>query len=133
MRFDKPFLDDLTEQAKKSPRQRMNYDLRDSVEDASQKMLNALEPGTILPIHRHRGFSEVVVLLRGKAVQYIYDEKGNVMDEIRMAAGSDCPGMVVEKGAWHRLESLESGTIIVESKNGAYVPISNDDILNVDK
>ncbi len=129
MRFDKPFLDGLTEQAKNSPRLRMNYDLRDSVTDGSQKMLNALEPGTLLPIHRHRGFSEVVVLLRGKAVQYIYDDKGNVTDKIHMTAGSDCPGMVVESGVWHRIESLETGTIIVESKNGAYVPISDDDIL----
>lgn len=131
MRFDKAFLDRLTEQAKNSPRLRMNYDLRDSESDGSQKMLNALEPGTILPIHRHRDFSEVIVLLRGRAVQYIYDEKANVIDEVRMAAGGDCPGMVVEKGVWHRLESLESGTIIVESKNGAYVPLTGDDILNV--
>lgn len=129
MRFDKLFLDGLTEQAKNSPRLRMNYDLRDSVTDGSQKMLNALEPGTLLPIHRHCGFSEVVVLLRGKAVQYIYDDKGNVTDKIHMAAGSDCPGMVVESGVWHRIESLETGTIIVESKNGAYIPISDDDIL----
>lgn len=130
MRIDKELLDNLTEQAKNSPRLRMNYDLRDSADDKSQKMLNALEPGTILPIHRHPAFSEVVVMVRGKAVQYMYDDKGNVIDEIRMAAGSDCPGMVVEKGAWHRLESLESGTVIIESKEGAYTPLAAEDIMD---
>jgi len=129
MRIDKKLLDDLTEQAKASPRLRMNYDLRDSAEDKSQKMLNALEPGTILPIHRHPAYSEVVVLLRGKAVQYMYDESGIVIDEILMAAGSDCPGMVVECGAWHRIESLESGTVIMEAKEGAYVPLAKEDIM----
>jgi len=129
MKIDKELLDNLMEQAKASPRLRMNYDLRDSVEDKSQKMLNALEPGTILPIHRHPAFSEVVVLLRGKAVQYMYDDCGNVIDEISMAAGSDCPGMVVEKGAWHRLESLESGTVIIEAKEGAYTPLAKEDIM----
>lgn len=130
MRIDKELLDNLTEQAKNSPRLRMNYDLRDSADDKSQKMLNALEPGTILPIHRHPAFSEVVVMVRGKAVQYMYDDKGNVTDEIRMAADSDCPGMVVEKGAWHRLESLESGTVIIESKEGAYTPLAAEDIMD---
>jgi len=130
MRIDKQLLDNLTEQAKASPRLRMNYDLRDSAEDKSQKMLNALEPGTVLPIHRHPAFSEVVVMVRGRAVQYMYDNQGNVVDEIYMAAGSDCPGMVVEKGAWHRLESLESGTVIIEAKEGAYVPLAADDIMN---
>jgi len=129
MRIDKDLLDQLTEQAKASPRLRMNYDLRDSAEDKSQKMLNALEPGTMLPIHRHRAFSEAVVMVRGKAVQYIYDEKGNVIDEIHMAAGGDCPGMVVEKGVWHRLESLETGTVIIEAKEGAYVPLAEEDIM----
>lgn len=130
MKIDKQLLDNLTEQAKASPRLRMNYDLRDSVNDKSQKMLNALEPDTILPIHRHPAFSEVVIMVRGAAVQYMYDDNGNVIDEIRMAAGSDCPGMVVEKGAWHRLESLQSGTVIIESKEGAYVPLAPEDILD---
>ena len=130
MRIDKDLLDRITAEAKASPRLRMNYDLRDSVNDRSQKMLNALEPGTQLPIHRHRGFSEVVVLLRGSAVQYMYDDRGNVIDEIRMKAGSDCPGMVVEMGAWHRIESLESGTVIMEAKEGAYTPLGDEDIMH---
>lgn len=132
MRIDKELLDGITAQAQVSPRLRMNYDLRDSVDDKSQKMLNALEPGTVLPVHRHRGFTEVVAVLRGHCIQYLYDENGRVVDSVEMRAGSDCMGMVVETGRWHRLESLESGTVILECKEGAYVPLAPDDILAIE-
>ena len=143
MKIDNILLDNLTAQAQASPRLRMNFDLRDSVEDDSQRMLNALEPGTVLPIHRHRTTSETVVILRGRAVQYLYDDAGNETEQVLLAAGAGdphvasllglpegaVPGMQVEKGQWHRLESLESGTVIVEMKDGAYEPISPADIL----
>jgi len=132
MYIDKKLLDSITAQAKASPRLRMNYDLRDSIDDKSQKMLNALEPGTVLPIHRHRTFTEVVAVLRGHCVQYLYDENGNLTDSVDMQAGSDCPGMVVEMGQWHRIESLESGTVILECKEGAYAPLAPEDILTID-
>lgn len=76
MLIDKELLDNLTAQAKASPRLRMNYDLRDSKEDESQRMLNAIEPGTVIPIHRHTGTSEDVVILRGKAEEVFFDERG---------------------------------------------------------
>lgn len=129
MRIDKELLDKLTEQAKESPRLRMNYDLRNTPEDGSQRMLNALEPGTVLPIHRHRTTSEAVSVLRGSCVQYVYDERGVRTDAVEMAAGSDCAAMVVEAGVWHRLESLESGTVIMESKDGRYEPLAEGDIM----
>ena len=129
MKLSTTLLDNLTAAAKESPRLRMNYDLRNTPEDGSQRMLNALEPGTVLPIHRHRGSSEVVVILRGSATQYFYDDAGALTETITIKAGSDCPGMVVEKGRWHRLESLETGTVIFECKDGAYEPIADIDIL----
>ena len=143
MKIDNRLLDELTAQAQASPRLRMNQDLRNSVEDDSQRMLNALEPGTVLPIHRHRTTSETVVILRGRAVQYLYDDAGNETGQVLLAAGAGdqhvasllglpadaVPGMQVEKGQWHRLESLESGTVIVEFKDGAYVPIGEVDVL----
>ena len=129
MKLSTTLLDNLTAAAKESPRLRMNYDLRNTPEDGSQRMLNALEPGTVLPIHRHRGSSEVVVILRGSAIQYFYDDAGALTETITIKAGSDCPGMVVEKGRWHRLESLETGTVIFECKDGAYEPIADIDIL----
>lgn len=129
MNIDKKLLDNLSFKAKASPRLRMNMDLRDSAEDQSQRMLNALEPGTVLPIHRHRKTSETVAILRGRAVQYLYDDEGNETDAVLLEAGGEVPAMQVEMGQWHRLEALESGTVIVEFKNGAYEPIGPEDIL----
>ena len=129
MNIDQTLLDNLSFQAKASPRLRMNMDLRDSAEDQSQRMLNALEPGTVLPIHRHRKTSETVAILRGRAVQYLYDDEGNETDAVLLEAGGEIPAMQVEMGQWHRLEALESGTVIVEFKNGAYEPIDPEDIL----
>ena len=129
MNIDKTLLDNLSFQAKASPRLRMNMDLRDSAEDQSQRMLNALEPGTVLPIHRHRKTTETVAILRGRAVQYLYDDEGNETDAVLLEAGGEIPAMQVEMGQWHRLEALESGTVIVEFKNGAYEPIGPEDIL----
>lgn len=137
MNFDNKVLDELTAQAKASPRLRMNLDLRNSPEDGSQRMLNALEPGTVLPIHRHRTTSEVVVMLRGRAVQYLYDEQGRETDAVLLAAGAldgdgvpgAVPGMTISKGQWHKLVALESGTVIFEAKDGPYEPIGPADIL----
>ena len=131
MVIDSLLLDKLTAQAKASPRLRMNYDLRNSPEDQSQRMLNALEPGTVLPIHRHRNSSETVAILRGRAVQWLYDEEGNVVEKVLLEVGGDIPAMNVEKGQWHRLECLESGTVILEMKDGAYEPIGPADILSM--
>lgn len=131
MNIDKQLLDALTAQAKASARLRMNYDLRNSPEDQSQRMLNALEPGTVLPIHRHRNSSETVAILRGRAVQWLYDEEGNVVEKVLLEVGGDIPAMNVEKGQWHRLECLESGTVIVEFKDGAYEPVGAEDILSM--
>ena len=132
MKINAEILDMLTAQAKASPRLRMNYDLRNSSADGSQRMLNALEPGTELPIHRHPKTSETVVILRGSATQYFYDECGNVTEEITIAVGSGCVGMSVEAGRWHRIVSLESGTVILECKDGAYEPIGEEDIMKLD-
>ena len=129
MNIDKQLLDELTAQAKASPRLRMNRDLRDSSEDQSQRMLNALEPGTVLPIHRHRKTSETVAILRGRAVQYLYDDEGKETGAVLLEAGGAIPAMQVEKGQWHRLDCLESGTVIVEFKNGPYEQIGPEDVL----
>ena len=99
--------------------------------DSSQRMLNALEPGTVIPIHRHCSTSETVVILRGRAVQWLYDAEGNVTEKVLLEVGGDIPAMNVEKGQWHRLECLESGTVIVEFKDGAYEPIVAEDILSM--
>ena len=164
MVIDKQLLDELTAKAKASPRLRMNMDLRNSAEDSSQRMLNAIEPGTEVPIHRHQKTSETVVMLRGSAVQWLYDDAGEVAGKVLLRAADarsesgmterlesgmteglepgmtsvGCamnvevavPAMNVEKGQWHRIEALESGTVILEMKDGAYEPIGPEDIMN---
>ena len=120
-------LDELTAKAKASERLRANLDLRNSAEDQSQRMLNALEPGTVMPIHRHKNTSETCVCIRGHFEEYFYDEQGNLTDTIDMIAG----GVVlnIEKGQWHSLKCLETGTVLLEAKDGAYAPLEPGDIL----
>ena len=131
MEITKELLDKLSAEAKESPRLRMNYDLRNTAEDGSQRMLNALEPGTVLPIHRHTASSEIVTIVRGAIREYFYDEGGNQTEAVTLRFGEGIPMLVVPKGVWHNLECLEPGTIIYESKDGAYVPMTSDDIMDV--
>ncbi len=126
MIIDKKILDELSEQAKANPRLRMNFDLRNSAEDNSQRMLNALEPGTIMPIHRHKETSETCVCVRGHFEEYLYDEQGNLTDTIDMVPGGNI--LNIEKGQWHSLKCLESGTILLEAKDGPYHPLEEDEI-----
>ncbi len=129
MKIDDALMDALTSRARTSPRRRINYDLRDSEQDLSQKMLNALEPDTVVPVHRHPSASEVVVVLRGRCIQHFYDDAGRLTESVELTPGSDVPAVVVEKGRWHSLESVESGTVILECKEGPYRPLGDDDIM----
>ena len=123
-------LDSLTEQAKTSERQRMNLDLRDSEMDSSQRMLNAIEPGSALPIHRHRNTSETVVCLRGRLVEEFYDDLERICTEaIELSPNGPIIALNIPAGQWHTVRALESGTVILEMKNGAYEPLSDEDVL----
>ena len=146
MILNKKLMDDLSAQAKANPRLRQAFDLRTTPEDQSQRILNAVEPGTILPIHRHRGSTETIIVLRGKVVQHYYDDNGNKTASFVLAPyphetsealkQSETPetcacAMSVPVGQWHALESLEEGSIIFECKDGVYQPLSAEDILEV--
>lgn len=122
-------LDNLTEQAKASPRLRMNLDLRNSSEDGSQRMLNAIEPGSPLPIHRHRHSSETVVCLRGHLREIFYDDERQVTEVIDLMPGGDCVALNIPIGQWHTVEVLENGTVILECKDGAYEPLGEEDVM----
>ena len=129
MKITQALLDKLTEQAKRSPRLRMNYDLRDSEEDTSQRMLNAIEPGSLLPIHRHQKSSETVVCLRGRLVEEIYDELERICTErIELSPNGPVVALNIPAGQWHTARALESGTVIMEVKDGKYEPLSEVDI-----
>ena len=129
MIIDTKILDELTARAKESPRLRMNLDLRNSPEDRSQRMLNALEPGTVLPVHRHPTTSETVVCLRGHFEEYFYDADGRLTEVIDMTPGALL--LNIPAGQWHSLKCLESGTVLLEVKDGPYVPIGPGDILEI--
>ena len=142
MLIDTALLDRVSAQAKASPRLRQNYDLRNTEGDLSQRMLNALEPGTVMPIHRHMLSSESVVLLRGSIRQNFYD----VVDDSErtggcrpvltgswvLKAGTDAMGCNIPKGQWHNLECLEPDTVLFESKDGPWEPLKDDDVIGLD-
>lgn len=128
MVVDKKILDELSKQAIANPRLRQAMDLRNSPEDNSQRMLNALEPGTVMPIHRHHGSSEAVVILRGKIRWIFYDECGNETESVVLDADGETRMLNVEKGRWHSLECLTSGAVLYESKDGPYHPLEEDEI-----
>ena len=130
MVIDSNLLKTLTEEAKMSPRLRMNYDLRNSENDTSQRILNAIEPGSILPIHRHRHTSETVVCLRGRLREELFDDLDRVcIESIDLSPNGPIMAINVPAGQWHRAYALESGTVIMSCKDGAWEPLSELDVL----
>ena len=128
--IDKQLLDDVSRQAQKSDRLRMNYDLRNSPEDKSQRMLSAIEPGTQVPIHRHLASSETVIIIRGRIRWLFYDEQGRITESTELWSDGDVRMLNVEKGRWHSLECLESGSVLFEAKDGPYHPLEEDEVFN---
>lgn len=132
MIINQNLLDSLSASAKASPRLRMNLDLRNRSEDQSQRMLNAIEPGSPLPIHRHTKSSETVVCLRGRLVEEFYDELEMVCTEsIELSPNGPVVALNIPIGQWHTVRALESGTVILECKDGAYEPLGPEDTLDV--
>ena len=129
MIIDKAVLDELTSKAKNNPRLRCHMDLRNSPDDQSQRILNAIEPGTVMPIHRHRGSTETCICIRGHFEECFYDENGVLTNTFDMVPG----GLVISVpiGQWHNLRSLESGTVLFSSKDGAFEPLSEEDVLTI--
>ncbi len=125
-------LDDLTRQAQSSPCLRMNLDLRNSDKDQSQRMLNAIEPGSPLPIHRHKHTSETVCCLRGRMVEEFYDELERICtDRIELAPGGPVAVLNIPAGQWHTVKALETGTVLLECKDGSWEPLGDEDILSL--
>ena len=123
-------LEKLTAQAKESPRLRMNMDLRNGPEDQSQRMLNAIEPGSPMPIHRHKYSSETVVCLRGRLMEEFYDDLERMCtDAIELTPGGPNVAINIPAGQWHTVRALESGTVLLECKDGPYEPLGEEDIL----
>lgn len=126
-------LDKVSFEAKESPRLRINYNFHQSLDDKCHRFLNAVEPGTEVPIHRHPTKDETFVLLRGKVKVSTYDDEGNVKEEVILCLEDGKYGVDIKKNVWHSLESLESGSVIFEVKEGPFVPHEVDGILEVKK
>lgn len=132
MKITQAILDDLTKRAQSSPRLRMNLDLRNGEYDQSQRMLNAIEPGSPLPIHRHRNTSETVCCVRGRVVEEFYDELERICtDRIELYPGGPVAVLNIPAGQWHTIKALEPGSVVLECKNGPWEPLTEADILSL--
>ena len=119
MVIDKELLDQVSVQAKASSRLRKNYNLHQSLDDKCHRMLNAVEPGTVIPIHRHPTKDESFVILRGKVKVTTHNDDGSIIEDIVLSQESGNYGVDIPKNVWHKLESLEPGSVIFECKEGA--------------
>jgi cupin fold WbuC family metalloprotein len=129
MIINEALLNEITEQAKASDRLRMNFNLHDSLEAKAQRLLNALEPGTVLPVHRHRDPAETYIVLRGSLRVIFYNDKKEMIDTFLIDPKKNNYGIHIPKGQWHTIEVLETGTVIFEVKDGPYMPLSEEDKL----
>lgn len=127
--INEELLDRVTGEAKRSPRLRMNYNFHETLEAKAQRLLNALEPGTVLPVHRHCQTAETYLVLRGVIKVLFYDDRKRLLETFLLDPREGNYGVHIPKGQWHTLEVLESGTVIFEVKDGPYQPLGKDDIL----
>jgi cupin fold WbuC family metalloprotein len=131
MLIDDHLLDEVTERAKASERLRMNFNLHDSLQSGAQRLLNALEPGTVLPVHRHRQTAETYILLRGRLNVFFHDSDGRVSESFLLDPLEGQYGVHIPAGQWHSLEVLQSGSVIFEVKEGPYEPLGEGDMLTL--
>ena len=129
MIINKTLLDSVSKQAKESPRLRMNYNLHEKLTDSTHRFFNAMEPGTVVPIHRHQNCAETFILVRGSMRVVLYDDDRNVIEDAILSAGGDNYGIHIPTGVWHWVDILESGTVTFEVKEGPYEPLKEEDIM----
>lgn len=127
--INKERLDAVTAAAQASERLRMNYNYHDDLEAPAQRLLNALEPGTLLPIHRHHHSAETYILLRGKMEVVYYNDQKEETERVTLDPLQGNYGVHIPIGQWHTLEVLESGSVLFEIKEGPYTPLAEGDIL----
>ncbi len=129
MIIDEMLLDSLLEMAIESARRRLNYDLRNNDDDNSQRMINVLLPGTQVPIHRHQETSETVMVLSGRLTVVFYDDRGVECTRYDLCPAEGRYGLQIPKDMWHTI-IVNEPCVIFEAKNGAYKPLSSDDVWN---
>ena len=129
--IEESLLNSVTSQAKESPRRRMNYNFHQSLDDKCHRMLNAIEPGTDIPIHKHPTKDESFVVLRGKVRSTIYNDDGTILESVVLSHEDGLYGVDIPKGVWHKLESLESGSVVFECKEGPFVEHEQEGVMTL--
>ncbi len=127
--IDSELLDGICKQAKENPRLRMNYNLHTELDEPVQRLLNALEPGTEIPVHRHRHSDETYLVIRGSLFVILFDENKILLNKVLLDPKEGTYGVSVPAGQWHSIEVLESDTVIFEIKEGPYMALTSEDIL----
>ena len=133
MVINKNLLDIISEEAKSSPRLRMNYNFHQSLDEKCHRFLNAVEPGTDVPIHKHPTKDETFVLLRGRVRVTTHNDDGSIIDDVILCPEEGMYGVNIPKGVWHKLGSLEYGSVIFEYKEGAFVEHEVEGILEMER
>ena len=129
--IDKQLLDDVSRQAQKSDRLRMNYNFHQSLDDKCHRFLNAVEPGTKVEIHRHPTKDESFVLLRGRVRVNTYNDDGTLIESVVLCPEEGLYGVDIPKNVWHNVESLESGSVFFECKEGPFVPHEEEGVIRL--
>lgn len=129
--IDEKLLDGVSQRAKESERLRMNFNLHEALDAKAQRLLNALEPGTVLPVHRHKTTAETYVLLRGRLKVVLFGDDGSQVDSVVLDNELGVHGVNIPKNSWHSVEVLEPDTVILEVKDGPYTPLTTDNILEI--
>lgn len=127
--IDDELLDIISKQAKESPRLRKNYNFHECLDDNVQRLLNALEPGTIMPLHRHQNTDETYFVIRGSLKVMVYNDNKELINSEILSTSNGKYGVHIPKGHWHSIEVLEENTVIFEVKEGPYCPLEVEDIL----
>lgn len=129
--IDEKLLDGVSQRARESERLRMNFNLHEALDAKAQRLLNALEPGTVLPVHRHKTTVETYVLLRGRLKVVLFGDDGSQLDSVVLDNELGVHGVNIPKNSWHSVEVLVPDTVILEVKDGPYTPLTPDNILEI--
>lgn len=129
--IDHQLLDDVIAQAKASPRLRKNYNFHQSLDDKCHRFLNALEMGTVVPVHHHVTKDETFIILKGRVRVNTYNDRGEIIESIILSQAEGRLGVDIPKNTWHNIECLESGSVIFEVKEGPFVEHEVDGILHI--
>jgi len=129
--IDEAFLDKISGEAKSNPRLRMNYNLHDSLDAKAQRLLNAMQPGTVLPVHRHVHTAETYFLLRGRIEVLFYNDRKELSETFEISSEAKQYGIHIPAGEWHTVNVLEPDTVIFEVKDGPYTPLSEENVMKM--